>query len=472
MKKAAQFCFPESEKFVIGALLHEHAAALPICDAEGIDAGAFTDEMARAAWAAIVAKVADGHPVDPISIAMEMGGSDVDAVEFLTGCMGGCISPQFAAKHAGRVAEAASRRRLAAAIEAARLALAGDASAGAIAEELTREAGGLAVRSIGGPLVSTFPALSFSQLQRLEVDPDAYILGAGFLRRGAWTLLTGGTGTGKSVLIEQLAACVAAGKPILGLSVSRPFKVLLLTAENDEETLKRDLEAIAEHEALDPALLDANLQIHHAYALDGPELVAALDSEIRRGGFDLLVLDNYQAYAGSTDINDSVAWKQFISPLSRMLKKHRAAMLLVDHTGKPVERKTWGRHDSVYLAAGTSLKANGARCSAELYSPAGDDERYKLHFGKNWERAGVVDEQGRQVRDVYLDRAPSAAHPYWSPSHDQISEANINARKVLNWKRLHPEDGIDKVAQATGVSRATAGRVLKKHRDTLFEGGL
>lgn len=274
-------------------------------------------------------------------------------------------------------------------------------------------------RTRGGALVDTYPPMRFGQLQALKIDPDAnYIAGNGFFRRGAWSLFTGGTGIGKSVAVEQTAACLACGKDVFGLKVARPFKVLLLTAENDEETLKRDLEAIAEHEVLDPELLDANLQIHHAYALDGRELVDALQSEMVRGGFDMAILDNYQAFSGD-DINGSKEWKQFITPLAKMLKELRAAMLLVDHTGKPTERKGWGVNDSVYMAAGTSRKSNGARTSIELYSPTDGDTRYRLHFGKCWERTGIYDEYGHMVRDVYLDRSPSANHPYWTPSEDQ-----------------------------------------------------
>lgn len=313
-------------------------------------------------------------------------------------------------------------------------------------------------------LTKTFPPLRFLQLKALVINPDDYILGRGLLRRGAWTLFTGGTGIGKSVAIDQFAACIASGKHIFGLTVSRPFKVLLLTAEDDEEVLKRNLLAIADHEQLDPALLDTNLQIHHAYALDGPELHDAVEAELARGGFDLVILDNYQAYSGASDLNDSAAWNLFIKPFEHMLKKCRAAMLLVDHTGKPVERKNWGKHDSVYLAAGTSRKANGARASMELFTPTADDERYRLHFGKNWERAGVVDAQGRPVHDVYLDRAPSADAPYWRPSADQSEhrprlEGEDN---VIAWATHHPGMSYQKIADSTGISKSKVGRIMQK----------
>jgi len=309
-------------------------------------------------------------------------------------------------------------------------------------------------------LATTFPPMSYSYLRDLEIKPELnHIAGKGWLRRGAWTLFTGGTGIGKSVAVQQMAACIACGKSVFGLAVARPFKVLLLTAEQDEETLQRDFVAIAEHEGLNAITLDRNLQIHHAYALDGKPLFLSLDSELKRAGFDLVVLDNYQAYSGAADLNDSAAWKEFITPLSVMLKTYNASMLLVDHTGKPRERKGWGQNDSVYVGAGTSRKANGARTSAELYSPAEGDERYRLHFGKNWERTG------RTARDLFLDRSPDASAPYWTPSLDQTERTPMVAgeQEIVGWATAHPFASLRAVADATGYSKSKVQWILKKH---------
>lgn len=142
-----------------------------------------------------------------------------------------------------------------------------------IADQLKAASEAAAGGGGGHALLATYPAMRFKELLALEPKPaENHIVGNGWLRRGEWSIFTGGTGIGKSVAVEQIAACVACGKPVFGLTVARPFKVLLLTAENDEETLKRDFEAIATHEDLDADRLDQNLQIHHAYALDGSRI--------------------------------------------------------------------------------------------------------------------------------------------------------------------------------------------------------
>ena len=459
-----------SEWQVIGAAIQSPNTVLPLLDGAGVSEKTFEDVRCRKAWRTLQAMREARAPIELVSVAEKYadGGDSFAAMQELEPMVEACTSPEFASYHAEQIRLAEKRRDLLRAAMTAQEQIARGGALDVIAAQLraageAAEGGGA---GIGGPLATTFPPIRYSALRDLEVKPeDHHVVGRGWLRRGAWTLFTGGTGIGKSVLVEQMAACVACGKSVFGLNVARPFKVLMLTAEQDDETLKRDLQAIAAHENLDPVLLDQHLQIHHAYALDGSELVTALDSELRRGRFDLLLLDNYQSFSGATDLNDSAAWKAFITPLVRLLKDHRAAMLLVDHTGKPQDRKGWGRHDSVYLAAGTSRKANGARCSAELYSPAEGDERYRLHLGKNWERAGVVDDNGHPVRDIYLDRAPDAHRPYWTPSQDQTDHKPMveGEQEIVEYATAHPFEGVRKVAEATGHSKSKVQRILAKH---------
>ncbi len=322
-----------------------------------------------------------------------------------------------------------------------------------------------AITLSSSPLVTTFPPIKFYDLLAFDPKPEEnFILGNGLLKRGSWTLLTGGTGIGKSVLVEQFAACIACGKSPFGLKVSRPFRILLVTAENDMEVLKRDFESIAEHENLDFELLNENIQMHHAYSLGGSSLVSSIKQELVTGGFDVCILDNYQAF-NNDDINSTQAWKAFITPFVNMLKDTNSAMLMVDHTGKPQERKNWGENDSVYLASGTSGKANGARASIELFSPKKGDSRYLLKFGKNWVRAGLEDEDGNRVRDVYLDRSPSLDKPYWVVSDDQgnLQSPLKGEAEVLGYAKINPDATYREIEAVLGISSSQVGRIMLKN---------
>ncbi len=66
----------------------------------------------------------------------------------------------------------------------------------------------------------------------------------GFLPLGVVGVLAAGGGTGKSMLLLQLAIGVATGGPFLGLDVGEQGGVLVLAAEDDRAELHRRFKAI------------------------------------------------------------------------------------------------------------------------------------------------------------------------------------------------------------------------------------
>ena len=231
---------------------------------------------------------------------------------------------------------------------------------------------------------------TLSDLQAYQPDPSDFLVGNGFIRRGGGTLLTGGTGLGKSVLAMQFAIGIAVGKDILNiLRVERPFRVLVLQAENDAFVLKRDVTSIIRHTDANPVLVQRNLVIHHLFGVNGKDFGAQLGQLLAVEKPDLVVIDPYQAYVGGIDINSSQPFLNWIKPVEAAIKKAKCALLLVVHTTKPRERGDWNARENVYMAAGTSALANWCRASAELMPAGRETERFRLTFGKNAESHGI-----------------------------------------------------------------------------------
>lgn len=61
-------------------------------------------------------------------------------------------------------------------------------------------------------LKQAFPPIHYDDIFNFKPDPNNHIAGDGFLRKGAGTLLIGGTGIGKSVLSTQIGISVATGR--------------------------------------------------------------------------------------------------------------------------------------------------------------------------------------------------------------------------------------------------------------------
>jgi hypothetical protein len=311
-----------------------------------------------------------------------------------------------------------------------------------------------------------FEEHTLSSLKAYSPDPSDSMAGDGWIRRGGACLMTGGTGVGKSVLVSQLAVCLSAGTPFLGIPVHRPSRVLYVQSENDAVTMQRDILSIVSNLAPSPdeATVDANLSIIHAYGLAGEAFHSWLAAKVRRHAPDAVIIDNYQAYVEEQDINSSEAALSWIRPLDRMAKQSKFALVVVCHTTKPQDRKTWTARESVYMAAGSSALANWARTSCEL-TQNGDDGRYRLRFGKNAERNGLQDDNGGIVRDVYVEHSGDRNTPYWVKSALQMPTDGKYDGAIINLKAAQPELSMREVARMAGCGKSHVQRVLARMQD-------
>jgi replicative DNA helicase len=281
-----------------------------------------------------------------------------------------------------------------------------------------------------------FPAIRYNDLVAYQVPEGHIIAGKGWLRRRAGCLLTGGTSLGKSVLAEQIAVSVAAGKNILDrIHVPKPMRVTYIQAENDEETLQRDIISIVKYLNADVALVQENLAIHHLYGLSGTALENWIENQVIKQKTDLLMLDPYQNFIPSgANINDAGTFLTFIFNINRIINEHNCAFLLITHTPKPHDREQWTARESVYMAVGSQAIAAWARTSAEITGFKDDDSTYRLRFGKNAERNGITTEDGfGLVRDLMIRHSPSIHEPYWqvAESQEEPEELSEKAKKIV-----------------------------------------
>lgn len=386
---------------------------------------------------------------------------EAGGAEFITTLPDFGTTPAFAVPYIARL-EAEATRRLSR--EAMRRALKSldDDPEGFTPDQVIAE-----LSECGQPIGREATRYTVSEIIKHQPDPARVIAGDGWLRRGAWTLLTGSTGTGKSILAMQIGLCIAAGERIFkgfcnGIEVRQPWRVLYVQAENDIETLQRDLAGILFFEALPPKLVNANLTIIHHVGAPPDEFGPWLTRTVRDERPDLIVIDPLDCFIGNVDKNSTqsfYAFRDAVAPAAR-----DAALLLITHCSKPREREGWTARDSVYLAAGTSAIANYARCSAELTNPESEqDERYRLRFGKNAERTGLRDAAGRMVRDVFLQHSADAGRPHWRVSECQESNSELPLKqRIASYFERYPDASTREVADLLGCAQSTVVRHRKK----------
>ena len=304
-----------------------------------------------------------------------------------------------------------------------------------------------------------FQSYRLADLRAYKRDDTTHLIGDGWVRLGAGTLLTGGAGMGKSVLAAQIAVCVANGCLILGcIKVAHPARVLVVQAENDVETMQRDFVSVTDTIGADEKRVQENLRVIHAFGLEGARLEKFLRREMEQDRPALLIMDNYQSYVGG-DLNNSetfLTWRGHVEPLVRQFN---CALLLLAHPPKPKSHDDWHVRESVYMAAGHSALANWARCSAELTPAGAGDGSFRLRFGKNAERVGLVDDDGRMVRDLFIKHSGNREKPFWKLCDDQTAPSSSEyAEKVIALALEHPSMAYREIAKKLNCSKSTVER--------------
>ncbi len=171
---------------------------------------------------------------------------------------------------------------------------------------------------------------------------------APWLHLGESCLLWGGTGTGKSMIALTLALGAAGGGSALGWTFPNPGKVLFVDGEQSERDLKRRLQFLAtgiqginlEKAGENLILMARSTQGSRTKFIDiGAQAQAdILAAQIEAYGAGLVIFDNLSTLSDSIgDENSAASFKPMQALLTR-LKKHNAAVIMLHHSGKDLER--------------------------------------------------------------------------------------------------------------------------------------
>lgn len=235
-----------TERTVAGGLL----AAEHVPEDVRVTREMFFDPHLREVVAACLELHAHGKPCDPISVRTEMlragmRGQVTDGSWLFDVMQAGCLIAQVG-HHAKTLLELAVRRDLiTSATRALQAAWNPATDPYDAAAALYVDAGALADSSNPLPPPAVVDAADF-----VDGDTSYDWLVNGLLERGDRFLITGGEGSGKSVLSRQIGVATAAGvHPFTGERID-PKRVLLVDLENGTRHLRRALRGLWDHATL------------------------------------------------------------------------------------------------------------------------------------------------------------------------------------------------------------------------------
>lgn len=321
------FAAVPSESALIGAILKDPAAVLPLCDAAGLSAESFTDADARAAFAAVAALQAEGNPVDLAAVAQELAG-DAVSVETLARFMDDCSTVTHAAYHAGKVREAERKAGLAAALRDTLQALhEGGSAADAVAKV---QAAGEAAEAQGArPRIVS--AADFAAVNRPE--PPQVIRGV--LRAGQIGFLSAASKAGKTWAMLAAGFAVSSGARWFGWETT-PGRVLYVNGELTPFDLEQRLKMLAG--AMELPGIPAGLDVWDLYG-ESLGIPALLNEVLRRQRvrgepYSLVIPDPLYRFNQGRDENDNAVQSVTMGELGTLANRSGAAALVAHHFSK------------------------------------------------------------------------------------------------------------------------------------------
>lgn len=182
-----------------------------------------------------------------------------------------------------------------------------------------------------------FKFITANDLLSREYKPNWLV--KGLFERNSMGLLFGNSASGKSLLVQDLAWCLANGFDFKGHKTADCSKVVYICGEGFYGLMKR-FRALKYHYGGDADNLIISEQ--PAAFMDISSAVAVSDAITEWGGCDLIVIDTFHRNMGAGDENSAKDFAQFLSNVDMFLKPFAATILIIHHSGHDAKERSRG----------------------------------------------------------------------------------------------------------------------------------
>lgn len=415
----------EAEERLLGACLVEgdNGQTFARLQSEGITSATYYHPENQIIWLAMSALQNEGEPLAiETLLARLLRTGDLERISggtnYLLQVTDKAPTTVYVATHLEEVKRCELLRRLRRATTDTGEKLANFTGTLADAEEL---AANFSAELAPAPARSKEKELRFLDLLKVDPahDPDC-LIGNRYLGRTNAVLVVAQSGIGKSVLSVQLGILASCGRPLFGLRIHKPLRVLYVQAEDDVGDVAEAVQGVDRNYALTAEqhdMVQKNFRAVRWNDVIGSRFIARLQAEFARWPFDLVIINPLFSFAGCDLIDQSQAGDFLRHQLNSFLTRTRCAAVVVHHTKKPPSDPANDSNEDTasYDGYGSSDLTNWARATISLQLVRGTGGKVcRMVFGKRKNRTGLIDDNGNTKTTLLIEHSPNGL--CWVPS--------------------------------------------------------
>jgi RecA-family ATPase len=288
--------------------------------------------------------------------------------------------------------------------------------------------------------------VSIEQLENYDTDNDpTTVLGNRWLCKGGSLCVIGQSGIGKSSFLMQMAVMLAIGRPFFGVAVQRPYKCIVMNAENDTGDLAEAFKGIISSMSLtdeEKTLMRKNIKFYRETVKVGLDFVKQARRLIVHHKADFFFADPLLAFAGG-DISNQAYSSQFLRNwIQPVLMETGVVWVFLHHTGKPKNAEVASAQtvsDLAYSGLGSSELVNWSREVAVLRRTDKIKPFFELVLTKRGKRAGILDKDGKPT--AFLNLRHAEGRILW-----EVNDENVMSSFSL--KDLNKMEGMPPMAHS------------------------
>jgi hypothetical protein len=214
-----------------------------------------------------------------------------------------------------------------------------------------------------------------NEIKNFELPPNLILVGDAHIQRGAFCVIGGAPGVGKSRAAMALAIAGATGENWLDLPVPNKFRTMIIQAENGKARLKKDFETINCGE------FEQWIRIcsppPYGMAFEESDFVEALREKIKEFNPDVVIFDPWNSIVGDDKQSDYLKAFNLIRSVIPV-SDTGAAIVIVAHTRKPRDDEKATGRELLHLLSGSHVLVSVPRSVFVMFSESPDVEDDKI----------------------------------------------------------------------------------------------